>query len=87
MLADTEQAAMVAAAGAVRAGGVEADTATRAPGGEVTDGSPQERKGEEETEAAGAAVVAGAAAAAGAGGPTSREAARPFQANSVQTWA
>ena len=76
---------MVAAAGAVRAGGVEADTATRAPGGEVTDGSPQERKGEEETEAAGAAVVAGAAAAAGAGGPTSRGAARPFQANSVQT--
>ena len=76
---------MVAAAGAVRAGGVEADTATRAPGGEVTDGSPQERKGGEETEAAGAAVVAGAAAAAGAGGPTSRGAARPFQANSVQT--
>ena len=79
---------MVAAAGAVRAGGVEADTATRAPGGEVTDGSPQERKGGEETEAAGAAVVAaaaGAAAASGAGGPTSRGAARPFQANSVQT--
>ena len=73
---------MVAAAGAVRAGGVEADTATRAPGGEVTDGSPQERKGGEETEAAGAA---GAAAASGAGGPTSRGAARPFQANSVQT--
>ena len=70
---------MVAAAGAVRAGGVEADTATRAPGGEVTDGSPQERKGGEETEAAGAAVVAGA------GGPTSRGAARPVQANSVQT--
>ena len=74
---------MVAAAGAVRAGGVEADTATRAPGGEVTDGSPQERKGGEETEAAGAAVVAGAAAVAGAGGPTSRGAAKPLKANSV----